>query len=69
MLAAEAVCTLLFAFFAHERSGLNHVKPNIGIRLLGIFLLLSTGILVASAVTLLWPGTGIDGIWAMKPEA
>lgn len=45
------------------------MRTPLGIRLLGIFLLLSTGILVASAITLLWPGTWLDGIWAMKPEA
>lgn len=45
------------------------MKPSIGTRLLGVFLMLSTGILVASAITLLQPGTWLDGIWAVKPEA
>lgn len=41
----------------------------VGITLLGFFLILATGILFASAVTLLAPGTALDAIWAVKPGA
>lgn len=50
-----------------QRSG--HPRPALGIRLIGVFLMLSTGILLASAATLLMPGTWLDGIWAVKPQA
>ncbi len=41
-------------------------KKPIGVALLGVFLLLSTCILVAATVTLLFPGTAVDRIWDFK---
>ncbi|MBK9076610.1 MAG: hypothetical protein IPL77_16860 [Flavobacteriales bacterium] len=41
-------------------------KKPLGVTLLGVFLLLSTCILVAVTITLLFPGTAVDRIWDFK---
>lgn len=43
------------------------VQP-LGVRLVGIFLALSTLMLAATTITLLSPGTPVDIIWSVKPE-
>jgi len=45
------------------------MREPIGLTLIGIFLVLSTCILVASTITLLLPGTWLDMIWVVKREA
>lgn len=44
------------------------VKQTLGVRLVGVFLVLSTSVLAATVITLFFPGTAADGIWAVKPE-
>lgn len=44
------------------------VKQTLGVRLVGVFLVLSTSVLAATVITLFFPGTAVDGIWAVKPE-
>lgn len=60
---------LLFGFPLFM-STIQHVpmKQALGVRLVGVFLALSTAMLVATVITLLFPGTAVDGIWAVKPE-
>ena len=42
------------------------MKKPIGVSLLGVFLIMATCMLVASAFTLLFPGTFVDRIWDIK---
>ncbi|MEO8587796.1 MAG: hypothetical protein ABI432_00355 [Flavobacteriales bacterium] len=41
-------------------------KKPLGVTILGVFLIASTGILVATTTTLLHPGTVVDRIWDFK---
>lgn len=43
------------------------MKRPLGVALLGAFLIVSTGILTATTITLLHPGTIVDRIWVIKP--
>lgn len=42
------------------------MKKPLGVRLLGVFLIVSTCILAATTITLQFPGTVVDHIWDIK---
>jgi hypothetical protein len=53
-----------------DRTGFDMVEPKTrGFTAMGIFLFFGATMASLAAITLLWKGTALDGVWALNPTA
>jgi hypothetical protein len=53
-----------------DRTGFDMVEPKTrGFTAMGIFLFFGATMASLAAITLLWRGTALDGVWALNPTA